>query len=464
MVEKRTMITMGWSIQRQDHGEQGPWIAAVLGCMIGQIGMPGGGVDFNYHYANSGAPKATAPNFVGFPAGKPAKGIPAPIPVSRVPWVMGNPGAQYDYNGKSFTAPDIRLVMWTGGNPFHHHQDRNKHIEYWRKPETIIVNEIYWTATARMADIVLPACTPYERNDLSPVGRGGRGVIAMKKAIEPLYESKSDFDIYKMLAKELGYEKGYAEGLDEMGWVEKIYQSGVASAKKKGLTIPDFKTFWEEKEYLVFEESKKAKDHVFLADFRDDPMMNPLPTPSGMIEIFSRKIAGFKYDDCPGHPTWMEPVERLGGKMSDKYPLHVNTKHPDDRLHSQLNNTWLRNRYEVQQREPVWINPEDAKARGIKDGDVVRIFNDRGQILCGAVITDIIRKDVIKVAEGAWYDPQNPGEIGTLDVHGDVNVLSVDKGTSKLAQGNIGHTILADMEKYEGPLPEVKVFRAPKNA
>ncbi|MCP4821396.1 MAG: trimethylamine-N-oxide reductase TorA, partial [Shimia sp.] len=110
------------------------------------------------------------------------------------------------------------------------------------------------------------------------------------------------------------------------------------------------------------------------------------------------------------------------------------------------------------------INTQDAAARGIKDGDVVRVFNDRGQILTGAIVSDDIRPSVIRVYEGGWYDPVEGGKIGSLDAYGDVNCLTVGNGTSKLAQGNCGHTCLADVEKYTGELPEVNVFTAPKGA
>ena len=462
MSKKRTFLTMGWSIQRQHHGEQGPWMAFTLGCMLGYIGQPGGGVDFNYHYDSSGTPKATAPKFPGFPAGKAVKGMPAPIPVSRVPWCMGNPGKEYEYNGKTYKAPDIRLVMWTGGNPMHHHQDRNQHLKLWQNPETIIVNEINWTQTARHADIVLPATTSYERNDLSTVGNGGGGLVAMKQIVKPMFEAKSDFEIYRAISKRLGFEDEYTDGMDEMGWVRHIYGLGEKDAKKKNIALPDFDTFWNEKNVLEFEETEEAKNFVMFAKYREDPLLNPLATPSGKFEIFSRRIEKYKYDDCPPHPTWMEPVERLGGAKSDKYPIHVTTSHPDDRLHSQLDNTWLRHKYEVQEREPVWINSKDAKARGIQSGDVVRLFNDRGQILGGAVVTDHVRPNVVRMCEGGWYDPAEPGVAGTLCKHGDVNVLSVDMGTSQLAQGNIAHTNLAQVEKFEGKLPAITTFTPPQ--
>ena len=197
--------------------------------------------------------------------------------------------------------------------------------------------------------------------------------------------------------------------------------------------------------------------------FREDPLLNPLGTPSGRIEIFSRNIEKMGYDDCPPHPTWMEPIERLDGPNA-KFPLHIASAHPKGRLHSQLCGTVMRETYAVGGREPCVINTEDAKQRGIKDGDVVRVFNDRGQILAGAKVTDAIRPGVIRVSEGGWYDPVDASKPGSLDRYGDVNVLTVDMGTSKLAQGNTGATAIGDVEKYSGEAPKPMVFTAPKDA
>jgi trimethylamine-N-oxide reductase (cytochrome c) len=206
-----------------------------------------------------------------------------------------------------------------------------------------------------------------------------------------------------------------------------------------------------------------AKTFVRHAKFREDPLLNPLGTPSGKIEIFSRNIEKMAYDDCPAHPTWMEPVERLGGAKT-KYPLHIATSHSKGRLHSQLCGTVMRDSYAIAGREPCMINTADAKARGIQSGDVVRVFNDRGQILAGAKVTDTIRPGVVRVSEGGWYDPAEPRKPGSLDRYGDVNVLTVDMGTSKLAQGNCGHTAVGDVEKYRGAAPKTSVFAAPKDA
>jgi len=112
-------------------------------------------------------------------------------------------------------------------------------------------------------------------------------------------------------------------------------------------------------------------------------------------------------------------------------------------------------------REPMRMNAADAAARGIRNGDVVRVFNSRGAILAGAVVTDDIRRGVIQISTGAWYDPVEPGKIGSLDKHGNPNVLTLDKGTSRLAQGPSAQTTLVQVEKYAGEPPPVSAFNSP---
>ena len=121
----------------------------------------------------------------------------------------------------------------------------------------------------------------------------------------------------------------------------------------------------------------------------------------------------------------------------------------------------IRNYAKLSVREPILINVNDAKAKGVSTGDVVRVFNDRGEILCGAVVSDKTQDDVVIVCEGAWYDPEKSGE-KSLCQHGCVNVLTFDKGTSKLAQSNSAHTVLAQIEKFKGEIRPITAFSKPK--
>lgn len=467
---KRTMLMGGWGMQRQQHGEQTHWMLVTLASMLGQIGLPGGGFGFSYHYANGGVPNATG-GIIGSISAKIAgntgnqswlaESSQYSFPLARIADVLLNPGKTIQYNGKSLSFPDIKLIYWAGGNPFVHHQDTNTLVKAWQKPETVIVNEIYWTPTARMADIVLPVTTSYERNDLTMTGDYSMmNIVPMKQAVEPQYEAKNDFDIFKELSRRAGVEEAFTEGKTEMEWLSGFYQIAFDSARKKRVLMPKFEKFWEDNKPIFFKATETAKKWVRYSEYREDPLLNPLGTPSGKIEIYSETIAKMGYDDCKGYPSWIEPKE-FAGNVNLEYPLALVTPHPYYRLHSQLAYSSLREKYVVNDREPVLIHPEDAKIRSIQNGDIVRVFNNRGQVLAGAVITDGIIKGTIAIHEGAWYDPLNLNEEKTLCKNGNANVLTMDIGTSKLAQGNSPNTAIVQIEKFVGQIPNITVFNAP---
>ncbi len=161
---KRVLVAANWSLQRARHGEQPYWAIIALAAILGQIGLPGGGFAFGYGSSNGmGNPRPDTPLY-GLPIG--INPVDIAIPVARVADLLLNPGETVRFDGRPITYPDIRLVYWAGGNPFHHHQDLNRLRQAFRRPATVIVNECYWTATARHADIVLPATTALERNDI----------------------------------------------------------------------------------------------------------------------------------------------------------------------------------------------------------------------------------------------------------------------------------------------------------
>jgi biotin/methionine sulfoxide reductase len=202
-------------------------------------------------------------------------------------------------------------------------------------------------------------------------------------------------------------------------------------------------------------------DGGILRAFRRDPGAAPLPTPSGKIEITSGTIASFDYADCPGHPTWLPPVEGAGSSATARFPLQLIANQPATRLHSQLDFGATSLASKIGGREPVRINRQDAAARGIRDGDIVRLYNDRGACLAGAVLSDALRLGVVQLATGAWYDPEDPTAKTPFCVHGNPNVLTHDAGTSRLAQGCSGQLTLVEIERFDGPLPRIKAFDPP---
>ncbi|MCZ6844480.1 MAG: molybdopterin guanine dinucleotide-containing S/N-oxide reductase [Alphaproteobacteria bacterium] len=455
MAAKRTLINTNWSLQRGDHGEQPFWMTVVLAAMLGQIGLPGGGFGFGYgSMGNIGNPRRSVPAPMLSAGENPCDSW---IPVARISDTLLNPGASYDFDGKQRTYPDIRLIYWCGGNPFHHHQDLNRLVEAWRRPETIIVNEPWWTATAKFSDIVLPSTTTLERNDIGATSRD-RFILAMEQAIEPVGEARHDYDIFRGLAQRLGTEAAFTEDRDEADWLRHLYDRARQRAAEHDVTLPSFDTFWRDGHVEV---PHPDDPFVLFADYRADPDLFRLSTPSGRIEIFSEAIESFGYDDCPGHPAWLEPVEWLGGDLATRYPLHMISNQPRTRLHGQMDNGKISRESKVQDREPVWIHPDDAATRGLTDGDVARVFNDRGKLLAGVVVTPEVREGVVQLSTGAWYDPADASATGSLDKHGNPNVLTLDKGTSRLGQGPIAHSTLVEIEKYEGALPPVTAFKPP---
>ena len=455
MAQSRTFIIANWSLQRSDHGEQPFWMVITLAAMLGQIGLPGGGFGFGYGSMEGLAdlrPDAPIPTLsIG------QNPVHSFIPVARIADMLLNPGEPFQYNGHDLVYPDIRIVYWCGGNPFHHHQDLNRLMHAWRRPETIIVNEPWWTATARHADIVLPATTTLERDDIG-ASSYDRFIIAMKQSIAPVGQARNDFAIFADLAARFGCREAFTEGRTEMESVRHLYEIARGRAARKEMHWPDFDDFWEQG-YLELPAVAEAR--VFFEDFRRDPERHRLSTASGRIEIFSSKIASFGYDDCLGHPAWFEPAEWLGSAKRLSYPLHLLTTQPATRLHGQMDMGRVSQQSKVAGREPIRISPTDAACRSIRDGDVVRVFNERGAILAGAVVSDHLRPGVVQISTGAWYDPEEPGTPGCLDKHGNPNVLTLDKGTSRLAQGPSAQTTLVEVEKYAGAPPTVGVFDPP---
>ena len=456
MAAARTLVTVSWSLQRARHGEQPLWLGVVLAAMLGQIGLPGGGFGHGYGSASlvgEPAPQVPVPRL---PQGR--NGVSAFIPVARIADMLLNPGAAYDYNGQRLTYPDIRLVYWCGGNPFHHHQDLARLREAFARPETVVVHDPFWTATARHADIVLPVTMTIERDDYGS-GQNDRMFFPMPALTRPHGEARDDYAIFAGLAERLGAGKDFTEGHTAMDWLRHLYDEWRGKLAEQGRAVPGFDEFWASDglELPVASESQVA-----FADFRADPEGHPLTTPTGKIEIFSETIDSYRYPDCPGHPVWREPDEWLGSPAARRFRLQLVANQPRSRLHSQLDVGAHSQSLKIAGREPVRLHPADAAARGLRDGDLVRIFNDRGACLAGLAVDEAVRPGVAQLSTGAWYDPDpaNPG----FCRHGNPNVLTADRPSSTLSQGCTGQLTLVEIEPYRGIPPELSVTRPPATA
>lgn len=309
--------------------------------------------------------------------------------------------------GKAGDYPsDYKLLFLVNHNILNQSPNYSKTAEALRHLEFIVDIEQFMTATARFADILLPANTFLERNDIA-IGEGIPVYGYQNKVIDSLYESRSHVEIAIELAKHLGISDFCTKSEDE------LLRMCVA-----GAPIPSYEVLQEKGIHRV----SLAEPYVAFKRQIDDPANNPFPTPSGKIEIFSQEIAGWNNPDIPPVPKYLETWESRSDPLAKKYPLQMITTHFKRRAHSQFENVpWLK------ELEPqaILISSADAQARGIKDGDRVLVFNDRGKLKIIARVTERIMPGVVDIPQGAWYSPDENG----VDTEGCCNILTKDENS-----------------------------------
>ncbi|GAA7523657.1 molybdopterin guanine dinucleotide-containing S/N-oxide reductase [Helicobacter pylori] len=441
-VSKRTFLAGNWAMQRAQYGEQPDWALIVLASMIGQVGLSGGGFGFSMHYGGNAQASSGARIVPMISQGH--NSVKSVIPASRVSEAVLNPDKEIDFMGKKLKLPKIKMIYNCGADLLGHEADTNELIRALRTLDCVIVHEPWWTPTAKFADIVFASTSTMERDDITFGGSYSKNVVyAMRKVVEPVYESKDDYEIFRQLALRIGgneTEQKFTESKSYMEWIKSLYE------KSDGPTLKSFDQFWRDG-FVEFEIPENARKFVRHAKFRQDPINNKLDTESGKIQIFSQKCADFKLADFKGHPTWFEPAEWLGSKMAEIYPFHLISPHPKYRVNSQLDNTWVRNVYKIQGREPVMINELDANKLGIRHGEIVEVFNARGRLLAGAFVTKNIRQGVLSIQKGAWYDPEDVKVRNPRCNGGHVNTLTSLRPTSSMTQAISANTALVNIRK-----------------
>ena len=298
---------------------------------------------------------------------------------------------------------DIKMIYAAVGDLFNQVPNVGKTIAAAQKLEFMVVHEHFITPTARYADIVLPATTFWERNDMhTPWAGGGHYAIFMNKAVEPAGECRNDIDICADLARRLGID-GYDERTEEE-WLRHLSADA----------IDDFDTFREK----GLARMPAPEDAVAFARETRDPERHPFSTPSGKIEIYATRLAE-NPSPCglgpiPPIPTW------IPNTPDPRHPLQLMSPKSRARTHSIYGNQPILERAD---RDDVWINTADAAARGIVAGQRVRVFNDRGATILPARVTDRIKPGVVSIKDGAWFTPNEDG----ADTHGCCNVLTADR-------------------------------------
>lgn len=400
----------GWGPGRTAYGEQFHRAVMVLAAMGGNIGLPGG---------NSGV--GSYGQSYRFSLGQ---GLPVIAnPLEQAAAYRRNtflPGSEYPsaavvhssriwdaiLEGKAGGYPaDYKMLFVINSNPLNQRLNLNKGVKALKSLEFIMVQEQFLSATARFADILLPVTYLTERQDVVTIG-GNPSYGFQNKANEPYYETKSQLEIASALAERMGV----ANFNDKTE--EELLQEIVANSKD----IPDYDSLKKDAIYRV----KLSEPGVAFKEQIEDPQNNPFRTPSGKIEIYSQQIADMNDPMLPPIPKYIETWENLNDPLAEKYPLQLITNHPKLRVHSQFYNVpWLT------ELEPqaVIMNTSDAEARNIKDGDQVRVFNDRGETIIPARVTQRIMPGVVDIPEGSWYSPSEHG----IDHGGCPNILTRDE-------------------------------------
>lgn len=429
---KRTQFAGAWSLQRAHHGEMTHWAIINFAAMIGKIGKPGEGVGFSWHYGNGGMPQSGQSLPAGMSQGR--NPVKTRCPASRISEMILNPGKKYTRDGTEHVYPEVKLIYNAGNNFMSHQQNTNELLAAMNKNvNTVICQDPWWCASARFADIVFPAASTLESDDITSGGTYSNDkVYAMRQVIEPVGESLNDFEIFKRLGDQMGVGFAFTEGMTRMD----VIKAGYARVK----TDVTFDEFWE-KGVLKLDVPEAARGWVRHGDFYEDPVKNPLHTVSGKIEMYCETIADFNCKECPPIPKYLEPVEFLGNAKLGQ--VHVVSPHPRMRIHSQMAQSDTRKYENVKGRQHVRISVEDAQANGIKDGDLVELYNDRGAVIAGAVVSDKIMKGVASLEEGNWVQFDSKGRCN----NGSINTITTSIASSDLSQATSANTCIASLKK-----------------
>jgi anaerobic dimethyl sulfoxide reductase subunit A len=474
---KPAVLYQGYGMQRRAYGEQVVRAGCVLAAITGNVGISGGWASGLGLQAPDGGGLWTV-----FPTGdNPVK---ASIPVFL--WteavLRGKNMTQADgIRGVEKLDSDIKLIYAVATNCLiNQHADVNRTAEILgneSKVEFIAVQDNFMTPTARFADLVLPACTQFETWGVEDGWKYGDEVILQPKLVEPFGESKSDYQICSELAERLGIRDAFTEGRDEKAWVEYCLN------EFRRLRFPELPTLDEFIEKNLGAWTRPAtKPAIAFEDFRRDPEKYPLNTVSGKIEIFSKQLFDLnKPEEIPPIPKYIQEWESPfsirhcegdspkqspnngeihtdeeiasspAAPRNDVFPLQALGHHTLHRVHSTHdNNDWLEEAFP----QRVFINPIDASARGIKDGDEVKVYNSRGALVLPCRVTPRIMPGVVDIPQGAWYDPDENG----VDRGGCVNVLTSHRWTP-FAFGTAQHTIMVEVERTMDDGPQTIVSR-----
>ena len=420
-------LVQGFGAQRHAYGEQGARGGILLACMTGNVGVSGGWA--------SGSGLCTQHPWVDMPD------VPNPYPM-EIPtylWteavVRGHELTELDgVTGGEQLQSDIKMILNLAGNCLiNQHGDINRTAEILRdtsKCEFIVCSDLFMTASAKFADVLLPGVSMFEGENITQPWQYGDFVGFNNQVIEPLYEGRFEYDWLSEVAEKIGLGPQFTEGRTLGQWLEWCYED----LRRKEPELPDYETFKKAGIWRY----QNTPVRIAFADQRRDIDHHPFPTPSGKVELFSPKIWQTRFRDfMPAIPRYVDPPEGPNDPLREQYPLQLIGWHTKRRCHSIHDNNQAMHAIDPQ---ALWMHPKDAQARGITEGQQVLIWNDRGRVQIGAHLTDRIMPGVVALSQGAWYAPDENG----TDHGGCINVLTSLRPTP-YARGNGQHTNLVEV-------------------
>ncbi len=430
---KPAALVQGFGPQRHANGEQNVRSSTMLPCLTGNVGISGGWASGKGMMERHKNPE--------FPALE--NSCKAAIPCFMWTDAIIRP-EEMDLRHDGMTGVDklesgIKMMINLAGNTLlNQHSDINRTIEILKdtsKCEFILCSDLFMTSSAKFADILLPGTSMFENDNITLPWEYGDYLLYNQQAIEPIEESRFEYDWLVEVAEGLGLKEQFTEDhYTVKDWLKAIYDDLRPYEKE----LPDFETFRANGGY-------KYKINSTVIAFKEqieDPDNHPFPTPSGKIEIFSERLYKLNQpEDIPAIPKYVPSFEGVGDPLMEKYPLQMIGWHTKRRTHSTHDCNKKLERIEKQQ---AWINEKDAKVRRIENGELVEIWNDRGKLRIPAFVTSRIIPGVIAVPQGAWYTPDKNG----VDQRGSINVLTTSRPTP-LAKGNPQHSNLVEVKLAE---------------
>ena len=427
---KPAAFIQGWGSQRHSNGEQSVRSSTLIACMTGNVGVAGGWAGGKGEVKGHEKPK--------FPQAKnPYQGK---IPVFLWPdAIFRGTEMTSDEDGIIGSAgldSNIKMILNLAGNMLvNQHSDVNRTIKILKDEslcEFIVCSDLFMTPSAKFADILLPGTSMFENENITRPWMYGDFLLYNNKVIDPLHESRFEYDWLRDVARELGlFEKFSMGGKSLRGYLEYIYED----LRIRETELPSFSSFMSNGGYKY----KNNKTYIAFSKQIEDPINYPFPTPTGKIEIFSKRLYDMeKPDEIPAIPKYVPSFEGVGDNKKEKYPLQLIGWHTKRRTHSTHDSNEKLSSLEAQK---LWINSFDARQRGIFDGDEVEVYNDRGRIKIIAHVTQKIIKGVVGMPQGAWYEADDKG----CDKGGSINVLTTSKPTP-LAKGNPQHSNLVEVQ------------------